>query len=244
MNGIDTSFWVSGIILLIAVFFQFWSFARTVGLRKQLKAIFPKQPYEDLSAGLAEDGVSVQICYKNKRKHSRQFERIVNAINNYLKKNSGAADYSTLKDITDRQTDTLEAQIDALVPVPIYIGLCGTVLGIVIGVGILSFGEGLDSLLTISDQTIDDANAGAQGIKALLAGVSLAMVSTFSGVLLSIIGAICNRRMSRSGEERKNDFLNWMQGELLPQMIWPAPSSFFKRILQNSIRTLQAIRVI
>ena len=218
MNGIDTSFWVSGIILLIAVFCQLWSFARTVRLRQQLEAIFPKQPDEDLSAGLAEDDVSVQICYKNKRKHSRQFESIVSAINNYLKKNSGAADYSTLKDITDRQTDTLEAQIDALVPVPIYIGLCGTVLGIVIGVGVLSFGEGLDSLLTISAQTIDNANAGAQGIKALLQGVSVAMVSTLSGVVLSIIGAICNRKMSRSGEERKNDFLNWMQGELLPQM--------------------------
>ena len=144
MNGIDTSFWVSGIILLIAVFCQLWSFARTVRLRQQLEAIFPKQPDEDLSAGLAEDDVSVQICYKNKRKHSRQFERIVSAINNYLKKNSGAADYSTLKDITDRQTDTLEAQIDALVPVPIYLGICGTVLGIVIGVGVLSFGEGWD----------------------------------------------------------------------------------------------------
>ena len=67
MNGIDTSFWVSGIILLIAVVCQLWSFARTVRLRQQLEAIFPKQPDEDLSAGLAEDGVSVQICYKNKR---------------------------------------------------------------------------------------------------------------------------------------------------------------------------------
>ena len=50
MNGIDTSFWVSGIILLIAVVCQLWSFARTVRLRQQLEAIFPKQPDEDLSA--------------------------------------------------------------------------------------------------------------------------------------------------------------------------------------------------
>ncbi len=227
---------ISVIVLAVAVVLQFMAFSKTQAYRHKLKQIFPISPEDDLTTELDDEGLSVQIKFQNTKKRSAVFTGIVEAINNYLKKNQGAADYSTLKDITDRQSDAVEAQIEATAPVPIYIGLCGTVLGIVLGVCVLAFGGGLDSLLTVSDSnetlpsvaaTISQAtenldaskgDAGAEGIKMLLQGVGIAMLTTFIGVLLTIIGSWTHKNATGDNEDRKNKFLNWMQGELLPQM--------------------------
>ena len=222
---------ISGIILVIAVILQFMAFSKTQSYRNKLKKIFPESPETDLSTELDDDGLSVQITFLNDNKKSKVFQGIVGAINNYLKKNQGAADYSTLKDITDRQSDAVEEQIEATSPVPIYIGLCGTVLGIVLGVTVLAFGGGLDSLLSVSDGNsniseisttpiISESNedSGANGIKMLLQGVGIAMLTTFFGVFFTIIGSWTHKNATGENEDRKNRFLNWMQGELLPQM--------------------------
>ena len=227
---------ISVIVLAVAMVLQFMAFSKTQAYRHKLKQIFPTSPEDDLTTELDDEGLSVQIQFQNTKKRSAVFTGIVDAINNYLKKNQGAADYSTLKDITDRQSDAVEAQIEATAPVPIYIGLCGTVLGIVLGVCVLAFGGGLDSLLTVSDSSENltpvvttisqatenlDANkddVGAEGIKMLLQGVGIAMLTTFIGVLLTIIGSWTHKNATGESENRKNKFLNWMQGELLPQM--------------------------
>lgn len=250
---------ISLVILAVAVILQIIAFRRTQNLRNTLKKIFPEKPEEDLSTEFDEWNASVQITYANEKKKSSIFKDIVDAINNYLQKNQGAADYSTLKDITDRQCDALEAQIDTTSPVPIYIGLCGTLIGIVLGVGILGYGGGIDSLLgapTVTDEpiTVESLSelpntialdkgqkaivkstgdtyilselgewekyedAGAVGIRDLLRGVSIAMLTTFFGVLLTIIGSSSYRDSTEENERKKNKFLNWMQGELLPQM--------------------------
>ena len=52
----------------------------------------------------------------------------------------------------------------------------------------------------------------------LLQGVGIAMLTTFIGVLLTIIGSWTHKNVTSKNEDRKNKFLNWMQGELLPQM--------------------------
>ncbi len=250
---------VSLVVLAVAVIFQIIAFSRTQHLRTILRKIFPENPEEDLSTEFDEWNTSVQITYANEKRKSNIFKSIVDAINNYLAKNQGATDYSTLKDITDRQCDAVEAQIDATAPVPIYIGLCGTLIGIVLGVGILGYGGGIESLLgapTVTEQviTLDSKSelpptakmdigqkavvkstgdtyvlseqgqwevyedAGASGIRDLLRGVAIAMLTTFIGVLLTILGSFSYRNSTGDNERKKNKFLNWMQGELLPQM--------------------------
>lgn len=221
---------ISGIVLCIAIVGQVIAFSKTQQYRHKLKSIFPDSPEEDLSTEADEDNASVQVVMSDERSMSDVFRDIVSAINNYLKKNQGATDFSTLKDITDRQSDAIESQISAIAPVPIYIGLCGTVTGIVLGVYVLAFCGGLDSLLTVADtagiHAVTDETSvapeivdyGAQGIKTLLQGVGVAMVSTLMGVLLTIVGSFTHKNSARQNESKKNRFLNWMQGELLPQM--------------------------
>lgn len=265
---------ISLIVLVVAVIFQIITFSRTQFLRNTLKKIFPDNPEEDLSTEFDEWNTSVQITYANEKKKSGIFQGIVEAINNYLAKNHGTTDYSTLKDITDRQCDAVEAQIDATSPVPIYIGLCGTLIGIVLGVGVLGYGGGIESLLeapAVTEQiiTVDTRtelpasnnldpgqkavvkstgdtyivsdygqweiyeDAGAKGIRDLLRGVAIAMLTTFIGVLLTIIGSFSYRNATEKNERKKNKFLNWMQGELLPQMKHDMASTL--NILQQNL---------
>lgn len=206
---------ISGCIVLAAIISQLVSHFGTKKNRDKYKNLFPENPASAVSAFQDKETNVVQIKVAD-AVDNKEFLEIVKAINNYLKKNRGATDFAILKDITDRNSDTLEAQIEATAPIPTYIGLCGTLLGIVCGVCIMAFGGGIDALTNYSAE--GGADLGADSIKALLQGVSVAMITTLSGVLLSIIGSIYSKKVYKNGEHRKNLFLNWMQGELLPQM--------------------------
>ncbi len=218
---------ISLIILGVAVCFQWASFVKTQNARKKLKNIFPKSFADSVAAERDEEENTVCIKLFKSNSESKIFVKIVESINYYLLKNRGATDYAILKDITDRNCDSLEDEIDSTAAVPIYIGLCGTVLGIVFGVAILAFGGGLDQLLSADTlkSSIDslqtagkEAVNGAQGIKELMQGVAVAMGTTFFGVLLTIFGSLSHKESQKTNEQRKNEFLSWMQGELLPQM--------------------------
>lgn len=221
---------ISVALLILATVFQIKFFRQTQSLRKIFKEIFPANVDSVLSTYKDEESNAVQMTINPEFKASSVFKDIVNSINNYLSKNKGAAEFAILKDITDRNCDAIEEQIDTTSPFPIYVGLCGTLIGIVFGVAVLGYGGGIDSLLASSplDQTeiitsitepgqnVEDA--GAMGIKDLLRGVAVAMITTFIGVILTICGSTSSKNASRDNEYRKNLFLSWMQGELLPQM--------------------------
>lgn len=215
-------------LLIIAAVFQIKFFLQTQSVRKIFKEIFPAKLDNVLSTYKDEESNTIQMQIAPEYKASSVFKDIVSSINNYLSKNKGAAEFAILKDITDRNCDAVEEQIEATSPFPIYVGLCGTLIGIVFGVAVLGYGGGIDSLLSsaettntelaisMQDQAVEDA--GATGIKDLLRGVAVAMLTTFIGVVLTIWGSTTSKNAARDNEYRKNQFLSWMQGELLPQM--------------------------
>ena len=203
------------IIVCIAAVFQLYFFFKTRSLRERLKDAFPDRSKKDsypLYVSNDEDGLYPQIAESEEQ--SGVFETIRTSINTYLKENRGAADYDVLKDITDRNIDSIENQIDAISPIPIYIGLCGTLVGIVMGVGNLVFGDGLINLFNTELEAVESS----QGIINLLQGVAVAMITTFFGVLLTIIASTRTKTVAEEMEEEKNMFLSWMQARLLPKM--------------------------
>ncbi len=244
------------LLILVGICFvmQVLAFVSTWRKRMLLGKIFPKQTKQALDLVEEEDG-SKQIRVREQVHSNTVFEEIIKTINRYLQNNKGSADYAILKDITDRNCDAVEAQIEATSPLPVYIGLAGTLIGIIIGVGVLAFQGGIDSLLDtesavhvesvyyeaprslcVDGKKIVDANGetyvysadkqewkeytdkGAEGIKNLLQGVGIAMLTTLFGVGFTIIGAWSSKRSSKINEEKKNGFLSWLQSELLPQM--------------------------
>src|SRR5690554_6047630 len=98
------------------------------------------------------------------------YEEILSPINNYLIKNKGAVgDFNLIKDIVDRSLDVEEEEISGNLPLPLYLGLFGTMLGIII------------SLVNISLQT--SGNEDSELIKILLSGVKISMIASAIGIV-------------------------------------------------------------
>lgn len=138
---------------------------------------------------------------------------IVNTVNDYLLKNQGAAsDFATIKDIVDRNCDVVDDEISQRLPVPLYLGLMGTVLGIIIG--LFSLG---------SDVTTDSFYMSIGG---LLSSIKFAMICSFVGLLLTtVLTAWAYRGAKAELEEQKNKFFSFIQMQLMPSMTQNAAST-------------------
>lgn len=218
-----TGFAVEILIVVVIIFFQVQYFIINGRKRKQLSSIFPKDPKEHFETERDEEGI-VQIIVKE-YENDELDEEIVKPVNSYLKENKGATDYHIIKDLTDRSCDKVQEEVDSYNPIPLYLGLCGTMLGIIVGIIFLCLGGGLDSLLSSasstaseSDAAIDATKAASQGIQHLLGGVAIAMVASFVGVIMTILGTKRTKSAVADNEDGRNRFLSWIQCNLLPQM--------------------------
>ncbi|NEN25395.1 hypothetical protein G3O08_18010 [Cryomorpha ignava] len=146
-------------------------------------------------------------------KPNKIFENILFSVNNYLIRNRGASsDFNLMKDIVERNTDAVEEDINLSVGTPLYLGLMGTMMGIVIALfnmPDLGISAGLGSEET--GKILDE------GIAMLIGGVKIAMIASFMGLMLTIINSSWVFKGSRSfSEARKNEFYTFVQIELLP----------------------------
>jgi hypothetical protein len=141
---------------------------------------------------------------------------ILHSTNTYLLRNKGAvADFNLIRDITDRNIDSLEEEIDSTLPVPLYLGLAGTMLGIIIG------------LLGMPQIASEDFMQGA-GLDVLIGGVKIAMFSTLAGLVLTIFNTSIEFKKSKAKtEKRKNDYFTFIQTELLPILTENAAGSIY-----------------
>lgn len=170
------------------------------------------------AADTAKIEVSTIVLHQNEQ--SVLLKDIVKTINNYLKKNKGgAADFHLIKDIVERHTDSIDEEINHKLPVPIYLGLMGTVLGIIIGLFSLNF-------------QFDPATNSLNGelfvnsVSGLINGVKLAMICSFVGLLLTTFLSSWRYMGAKSKlEAQKNAFYDFIQTRLLPQMTKDAAST-------------------
>ncbi len=234
-------------IIVTILFFQFSFFFTNNNKRKVLGGIFPKNIDEKLSAEKDEEGITQirMTDYDNAVLNNE----IVEPINSYLKENNGATDYHIIKDLTDRSCDRIQEEVDSYNPIPLYLGLCGTMLGIIVGIVGLWLGGGLDSLLASSSQDAQATTAGSKGIQHLLGGVAIAMIASFAGVLMTILGTRSTKLTVALNEDGRNKFLSWVQCNLLPQMSSDIVSTLgvfyknlngFNRIFSQNSRELKS----
>lgn len=169
-------------------------------------------------AETAKIEVSTIILHKNEQ--SVLLKDVVKTINNYLKKNKGgAADFHLIKDIVERHTDSIDEEINHKLPVPIYLGLMGTVLGIIIGLYSLSFeyNPATNAL---------DGELFVNSVDGLITGVKQAMICSFVGLGLTTLLSSWRYMGAKSKlEAQKNAFYDFIQTRLLPQMTKDAAST-------------------
>ena len=146
---------------------------------------------------------------KEKIEHPLLLE-IVNAINRYLLKNRGAvSDFLLVKDIVERNCDAKREEFSVQIPMPLYLGLMGTILGIIIGIGwIAIFGGGFSAFINNPENSIGE----------LMGGVAVAMIASFVGILFTTLNSWDAKGAEASMEKEKNKFYTWIQTELLPSI--------------------------
>lgn len=218
MIGIDiTNFVPELIFVTVILILQLRFFIANTHNRSILQNIFPMDLDNVLNVVKNDEGIS-QILVSDKASRTLKDE-IIAPINSYLENNKGATDYHIIKEMSDRTCDKIQDEVDSYNPIPLYLGLCGTMLGIIFGIFFLFKEGGLDSLLgSASAATATASTAASQGIQHLLGGVAVAMIASFVGVVLTIIGTRHTKEAVSKNEDGRNKFLSWIQRNLLPKM--------------------------
>lgn len=210
-------FAIEFVIIVIIVALQAYYFIANEKKRQELNSLFSDDIESRLSVSQSEEGIS-QIAVEDDE-DGLLTDNIIIPINSYLEQNKGATDYHIIKDLTDRSCDKIQDEVDSYNPVPLYLGLCGTMIGVILGIFFLWLSGGLDSLLSSSDAINGITNDSASiGIQHLLGGVAIAMIASLCGVILTIVGTHRTKTAVANNETGKNRFLSWIQCNLLPKM--------------------------
>lgn len=166
-----------------------------------LKSIFSEKP--DL------DPTHKQFTYGGKNPVKKT---IIKTINEYIRKNEGGVvDFHIINDIVERNVDTIDEEVSNKLPTPLYLGLAGTMIGIIVGLFFID--------LTPSDPTGSTASTDLF-IGPLIDGVKYAMSVSVLGLIFTTGLSVWFYKNAKSAvNEGKNDFLSLIQTELLPSLI-------------------------
>jgi hypothetical protein len=149
----------------------------------------------------AEDAIIIRVL--SVQKPTDSFQGILQKLNAYLARNYHVAiDFGIMKDIIERPIETWQKSIRQLVPVPILLGLLGTIISIIAGVWELSGSQ----------------SAADWDINAFLGNVAFAMIASAAGVFLTVVANLYYRAAAQKAEERKNALFAFIQVQVLPKV--------------------------
>ena len=221
-----------GIIVAIVIFLQvlfFWKNLKRMGIFSRI--------FEETSSWGIQTSNYGQTVAGIRGKGYSVFYQIKDSINDYLGNSQGSViDYNILKDSVDRNCESVEDEINAQMPVPLYCGLAGTMAGVIVGLFSLLFEDSISNLMVSGGKSVQAASVAmdgaANGINDLLAGVAMAMIASILGIILTTTNSILFKRFKRQEEVGKNKFLSWMQSVLLPKLPNDI-SDAFSRLVAN-----------
>jgi molybdopterin converting factor small subunit len=213
-SGLNKALYMQGFTLVEIVVtatvigLQVRYFAITRFRAKKLSSFFP-QPSTEICIGAVEseliaDGDRTAVELKALLPVAPEFVLVLDATNLYIKKNRGLPiEFTLVQGIAERASANQEQAASANVSVPLYIGLMGTFLGVIIG---------LVSIANESSSALSDLD-----LRRFLGGVLIAMVGSLCGLMLSVLGKGRFLQVALvQNEKRKQDYLSFLQSELLP----------------------------
>lgn len=126
---------------------------------------------------------------------------VTRQLQEYISANAHVApNFDIVKDIVERCSEEISGRVRTLLSIPLYYGLCGTILGIILG---------LLPLALSSEGLMDN-------IPFLLGGVAIAMTGSLVGVVLTTRAHIVYKEAITQHEASKRVFFNWFQVSQLP----------------------------
>ena len=207
--------------------------------RERLKNIAQNPPAKKDDSSMEEDDMNVSLIYATTG--SPAFKEVVVETNEYLCKNAGtSADLGVLQDICDKKLEVNENAVRSTLNLPLFIGLGGTFIGIIIGV--IGFAMDLNSLFGNSTKTeateiaatnpspseisteiqqasentsSDDTNS----LQFLLYGIGCAMIASLFGLGLTVANTAFNYKKATANlDTKKNEYFDFLRRELMPTL--------------------------
>lgn len=213
--------------------------------RDRLKSIAENPPVKKDEAYMTPDEMNVSLIYNTTG--SSAFKQVVVETNEYLCKNAGtSADLGVLQDICEKKLEVKENAARSTLNLPLFIGLGGTFIGIIIGV--IGFAMDLNSLFgsTKSTETavvtttqLHDSNAAVSEIfstdetsltpeeesnetnslQFLLYGIGCAMIASLCGLSLTVYNtAFSYKKATADLDTKKNEYFDFLRRELMPTL--------------------------
>nr|WP_311521513.1 hypothetical protein [uncultured Porphyromonas sp.] len=177
-----------------------------------------------------EEGTSYYLIRSDRGGLTNEYSEITQSINEYLMSSAASVvDANSIRDIVDRKCDSIENEIQALLPFPLYCGLVGTMIGVVLGLAGLLFSGEISSLL---DGNADTAIMLGDGISTLLWGVVFAMIASAIGISLTTANSKAYKKNKKALDLGKANFLAWLHEELMPNLP-SSMSSVFSHLTKN-----------
>jgi hypothetical protein len=144
---------------------------------------------------------------------SPEFATVITDTNDYLRANKGAAaDFNTLRDISEREAALLDQELEAQISTPLYLGLLGTFLGAILGLVALVNPFG-DETSAAGGSSFNNAD-----VTHFLGGILIAMSGSFIGLLLTLGGNQLLKSARATRDRYKNGYYNFLQKALLPRL--------------------------
>lgn len=160
-----------------------------------------------IEEGLDEDYINLSLIVSQKEGMPKgRLGKIIHRTNEYLCKNTGtSADLSVLRDISDNQKGALEDDIQNSLNVPLYLGLAGTFVGIIIG------------LIGVDFNQIFGTTSNLDGLQHLLYSVVAAMFTSLLGLGFTVYNsAISYKNAVSKSNEGTEEYINFLRRELMP----------------------------
>jgi hypothetical protein len=207
---------LEGLLTLCVIMVQMRCFLATRRRSLVLANLFPdSEPLAEIVPSTLFDPLEDNSIIESTRIQATEFaspgfNSILASTNRYLEKNAGTpADFRILQDIAERISNSTEQAAASNATLPLYVGLMGTFIGVI--VGLLSF-VGAGSSLSEAGAFTDPDH-----LRHFLGGVLVAMAGSLCGLFLSVIG---RSRFLHNAQEKndrlKQAYFTLLQTELLP----------------------------
>ena len=197
------------ILLFVAFLIQLSTFKKTFNKIKGMKMFFPSSDELRIEIVEEEQESVIKILKKHDSELSSGFSKILETINKFLQKSKGSVEgsMSTFSNLITREKAKLEDEIESQLSAPLYVGLGGTLLGIVFGV----------FHLVSATKDSDIAELNNEAINGLFLAVGLAVIVSLIGLIFVIINSNFRYKHAKlECDSRQSDVISFLEIELLP----------------------------
>lgn len=198
-------YFIVAAIVIVVVIWQYKTYRDNQARIDSIKHLFPSN--NTTKVEIDDDDVTT---LKNDSA-TGEFKSTLQDINSYLLYNKNKTyDYHILKEIVNRNAQSLEDEVDTMLTVPLYWGLIATIFGIAFGIVMFAWKD-LANLIAGTDMN-------PEGIKILLTDVGIAMVASLAGVYFTKQSTSNYNSARTEMVKNKNRFLTWIQTDLMSKL--------------------------